>query len=59
MEVIGIEARAGKESLLIGNVYRPPNAPSAWMKSMSEMLEMVVQESKATILIGDFQICQG
>ena len=39
--------------MLIGNVYRPPDAPTAWMDSLASMLERVVQEKLDVVLLGD------
>ena len=51
-EGMWIQIKMSKRSLLIGNVYRPPDAPAAWMDGLEAMLERVVQE-KLDVLLGD------
>ena len=50
MEIVWIQI---KTNLLIGNVYRPPNAPAAWMDGLEAMLERVVQEKLDVVLLWD------
>ena len=53
MEIVWIQIKMSKRSLLIGNVYRPPDAPAVWMDGLEAMLERVVQEKLDVVLLGD------
>ena len=39
VEAIWIEVKGGGESLLVCNVYRPPNANAEWMDDVEAMIE--------------------
>ena len=41
-----------QRTLLLGNMYRPPNATSSLLDSLELMLERAVSERKEVILMG-------
>jgi hypothetical protein len=53
-DVLWIEMTMGRKKVLVGNLYRPPDAPAVWMENLVMMLEAVVQEKMAAALMGGF-----
>ena len=45
-----------QRTLLLGNMYRPPNATSSVLDSLELMLDRAVLERKEVILMGDFNL---
>ena len=56
VETLWVEVRMNQRTLLLGNMYRPPNATSSVLDSLELMLERAVSERKEVILMGDFNL---
>ena len=56
VEILWVEVRMNQRTLLLGNMYRPPNATSSVLDSLELMLERAVSERKEVILMGDFNL---
>ena len=54
MEVIWVQVKMRKLEASIGNVYRPLDAPAAWMDSLVVMSVNVIQEQLTVMMTGDF-----
>lgn len=54
MEVIWVQVKMRKLEASIGNVYRPLDAPAAWMDSLAVMSVNVIQEQLTVMMMGDF-----
>ena len=49
-----LEVKLNKRSILICNIYRPPDAKVEWVENLQEVIECGIQEKKSTIMMGDF-----
>ena len=56
IECLWTELKLNKKSLLLGNIYRPPNATTAFFNDLEAMLEKVATQSKGVVLVGDLNI---
>ena len=56
VEILWVEVRMNQRTLLLGNMFRPPNATSSVLDSLEVMLERAVSERKEVILMGDFNL---
>ena len=53
VEAIWIEVKGGSESLLVCNVYRPPNANAEWMDGVEAMIENALTGGMTVVVLGD------
>ena len=56
VEILWVEVRLNRRTLLLGNMYRPPNTNSSVLDSLELMLERAVSERKEVLLMGDFNL---
>ena len=56
VEILWLEVRMNQRTLLLGNMYRPPNATSSVLDSLELTLERAVSKQKKVILMGDFNL---
>ena len=56
IECIWTELKLNKRSLLLGNIYRLPNATTAFFNDLEAMLEKVATRCKGVVLMGDLNI---
>ena len=54
IEVVWVQVKLKRKSVLIGNVYRPPGVSDMWFDSLVGMLDKVAQEQLMVVLMGDF-----
>ena len=54
VEILWVEVRMNQRTLLLGNMYRPPNTTSSVLDSLELTQERAVSERKEVILLGDF-----
>ena len=54
VEAIWIEVKGGGESLLVCNVYRPPNVNAEWMDDVEAMIENALTGGMTVVVLGDF-----
>ncbi|MDA8002989.1 MAG: hypothetical protein MPL62_17035, partial [Alphaproteobacteria bacterium] len=52
-EVLWVQVKTKLGQMLVGNVYRPPNALASWMDCLASNLERVVQENMLVVFMGD------
>ena len=53
---VGVELRLNERTILLGNMYRPPNAHSILLDSFEAMMERVAAECRDVVLMGDLNI---
>lgn len=54
-ETVFVQCILPSTVLIVGQVYRPPNAcPNTFMEEMSDILDMTTSSSSSTIIAGDF-----
>ena len=53
LEIIWVELHVNRRTLLLGNMYRPPNADVTVVDGLGAMLERIASECKDMILMGD------
>ena len=53
VEVIWVELHVHKKSILLGSMYRPPNADNEVLDSLAGMLDTVECKSKEVVIMGD------
>ena len=56
IEIVWIEIRLNKKPILLGNIYRAPNADSEVLSSIEVMMERVASECKEVVLMGDLNL---
>ena len=56
VEILWVEVRMNQRTLLLGNMYRPPNTTSSVLDSLELTQERAVSERKEVILLGDFNL---
>ena len=54
VEALWIEVKGRGESLLVCNVYRPPNANAEWMDDVEAIIENVLTVRMTVVVLGDF-----
>lgn len=52
VEILWVEVRMNQRTLLLGNMYRPPNATSSVLDSLELTLERAVSERKKSYING-------
>ena len=53
LEVLWVQVKTKLGQMLVGNVYRLPNALASWMDCLASNLERVVQENMLVVFMGD------
>ena len=56
LEIVWIEMRLKRKSIVLGNMYRPPNAGISSLDTIGLMMEKVVSERKDVVLMGDLNV---
>ena len=54
VEAMWVELRMKASAILTGVVYRPPDVSASLTKEICGMFEMVAQEGKEVVIMGDF-----
>ena len=56
IECVWVEVRLNKMTILLGNMYRPPNADLSVLSNFEAMMERVAAECRDVVLMGDLNI---
>ena len=56
IECVWVEVRLNKMTILLGNMYRPPNADLSVFSNFEVMMERVAAECRDVVLMGDLNI---
>ena len=56
IECVWVELRLNKRTILLGNMYRPPNAHPNLLASFEAMMERMAAECRDVVLMGDLNI---